>query len=131
MTPRKGDLEGPREQPRRNRERDVTDRRSRRRFTLRLAVRYRLIQPRVLLDRFMVGESLNLSSIGLLFAAGETLLPGQVVEVFIDWPIRLHNGVRLTLVVEGAVVRSDGNHAAMHIEKYQFRTCAAAGLAVR
>jgi hypothetical protein len=79
----------------------------------------------------MVGESLNLSSIGLLFAAGETLLPGQVVEVFIDWPIRLHNGVRLTLVVEGAVVRSDGNHAAMHIEKYQFRTCAAAGLAVR
>src|SRR5579863_6609147 len=97
--------------------RDVTDRRSRRRFSLRLAVRYRLIQPRLPLDRDMAGESLNLSSTGLLFTAGEALLPGQVVEVFIDWPIRLHNGVRLTLVVEGTIVRSAGNHAAMHIEK--------------
>jgi len=80
------------------------------------------------LERFSVGESLNISSKGLLFTTSESFLAGQAVEAFIDWPIRLHKGVRLRLVVKGAVVRSTGNDAAMLIEEYQFRTCAARGL---
>jgi hypothetical protein len=84
----------------------------------------------LLLDRISVGESLKVSSKGLLFTTSAVFLPGPVVEAFIDWPIRPHKSVRLRVVVKGAVVRSAGNHAAMHIEKYEFRTCTAEGGAV-
>jgi hypothetical protein len=131
MTPREAELQGPSEQLQESQEQDADDRRSRHRFSLRLAVRCRRIGARFLLDRILVGESLNISSKGLLFTTSEAFRPGQFVEAFIDWPIRLQDGVRLALVVQGAVVRSSGNHAAMHIEKYQFRTCAAAGVAIR
>jgi hypothetical protein len=131
MTPREAELQGPLEQLQESQEQDADDRRGRHRFSLRLAVRCRRIGARFALDRILVGESLNISSKGLLFTTSEAFRPGQFVEAFIDWPIRLRDGVRLALVVQGEVVRSSGNHAAMHIEKYQFRTCAAAGVAIR
>jgi hypothetical protein len=86
---------------------------------------------RFLLERSIAGEILNISSKGLLFTTSETFRPGQAVRAVIDWPIRLDNGVRLTLVVEGAVLRSAHNHTAMDIEKYQFRTRARGGLAAK
>jgi len=79
---------------------------------------------RFVLDRISVGESLNISSKGLLFTTSEVFLPGQAVEASIDWPMRLHESIRLRLVVKGAVVRSADNQAAIHIEKYEFRTWA-------
>jgi hypothetical protein len=112
-------------------EQETDNRRSRHRFSLRLAVRCRRMGARFAQDRILVGESLNISSKGLLFTTSEAFRPGQFLEAFIDWPIRLRDGVRLALVVQGAVVRSSGDHAAMNIEKYQFRTCAAAGVASR
>jgi hypothetical protein len=101
---------------------DTADRRTNRRFSLRLAVKCRRIEPRFLLDRIIIGESLNISSKGLLFAATEAFLPGQVVEAFIDWPMLLDDHIRLTLVVEGVVVRTGEDRAAIRIEKYEFRT---------
>jgi hypothetical protein len=77
------------------------------------------------LDRIILGESLNISSKGLLFTASEAFLPGQVVEAFIDWPMLLDSRVRLTLVVEGVVVWTADDQAAMRIDRYQFRTCSA------
>jgi len=74
------------------------------------------------LDRIILGESLNISSKGLLFTTNEALLPGQVVEAFLDWPMLLDSRVRLTLVVEGVVVWAADGAAAMRIEKYEFRT---------
>jgi len=105
---------------------DIADRRTTQRFSLRLAVKCRRIEPRFLLDRIILGESLNISSKGLLFAATEAFLPGQVVEAFIDWPMLLDDRIRLTLVVEGVVVRTGDDRAAMRIEKYEFRTRSAA-----
>ena len=101
---------------------DIADRRANRRFSLRLAVKCRRIGPQVVLDRIILGESLNISSKGLLFKASEAFSPGQDVEAFIDWPMLLDGHVRLTLVVEGVVVWAANGHAAMRIEKYQFRT---------
>lgn len=131
LTLLKAELQKPLEQRQGSGTRDVADRRTCRRFSLRLAVRCRRMGARFLLDRISVGEIVNISSKGLLFTTSDVFLRGQVVEASIDWPIRLHPGVRLALVVKGAVVRSSGNHAAMHIEKYQFRTCAAAGVKIR
>src|SRR5271165_5145894 len=92
------------------------DRRSGWRFSLRLVVRCKRMGARFLLDQISVGESLNISSKGLLFSTSEVFLPGQVVEASIDWPVRLHPGVRLRLVVKGAVMRSADDHTAMHVE---------------
>jgi hypothetical protein len=131
VTPRKVEFRESLEQRQEWSRADADDRRSRLRFSLRLAIRCRRVEPRFALDRIIVGESLNIASRGMLFRASEAFLPGQVVEVFIDWPIRLENGVRLMLVVEGAVVRIAGKCAAMLIEKYQVRTCGAAGARAR
>jgi hypothetical protein len=97
----------------------VADRRRSHRFSLRLPVRCRRIgRP----CPTIISETVNISSKGLLFTTTEALLPGQVVEAFIDWPARLDNHVRLTLVVEGPVVTKVGDRTAMRIERYQFRT---------
>jgi len=91
-------------------------------YPLRLAVKCRRIEPRFTLDRVIAGESLNISSKNLLFTTTEAFLPGQVVEALIDWPMLLDNRVRLTLAVEGVVVKTTADRAAMRIERYEFRT---------
>ena len=131
MTPRKAELRRLLEQSPDSQTPEVADQRNHLRFSLRLAVKCRRTGLRFVLDRMSVGHSLNISSKGLLFTTSEAFLPGQAVEASIDWPMRLHNGVRLRLVVSGAVVRSVGNHAAIHIEHYQFRTCAAIGVTAK
>ncbi len=98
------------------------NKRSRKRYTLGLELRCRPIEPEFRLARILIGKSLNISSKGLVFTTSEAFAPGQVIEAFIDWPVLLDDCVRLTLFVEGVVVRSTGNHTAMRIEKYEFRT---------
>jgi hypothetical protein len=100
----------------------ISDRRISQRYPLRLAVKCRRIEPQFPWDRLIAGESLNISSTDLLFTTTEVFLPGQTVEAFIDWPILLDNRVRLSLVVEGVVVRTAEDRAAMRIERYHFRT---------
>jgi hypothetical protein len=96
-------------------------------YDLRLEVKCRPVKCRKSETRFSIGriisgESLSISSKGLVFTTAETFLPGQVVEASIDWPILLDERVRLTLVVEGTVVGSADNHTTMRIDRYQFRT---------
>ena len=66
-------------------------------------------------------EAVNISSNGLLLRTAETIMPGQIVKSYIDWPARLDNRVNLYLVVEGPFVRRAGDCIAIHIEKYEFR----------
>ena len=98
------------------------NRRRGQRFSLRLAVEVRPIELPYSFDRTIVGESVNISSSGLLFTTAQPLIPGQVVEASIHWPVRLDNRVPLTLFVVGRVVRKVGNKTAMRIERYEFRT---------
>jgi hypothetical protein len=107
---------------------DISDRRVRQRYPLRLSVTCRRTESQFSWDPAITGESLNISSKDLLFTTSETFLPGQAIEAFIDWPILLDNRIRLTLVVEGVVVRTAANHAAMRIEKYQFKTSGVADI---
>lgn len=100
----------------------IADRRGNRRFSLRMAIKCRQIEPPFTRNRVIAGESLNISSKGLLFTTTEAFQPGQIVEASIDWPVRLENRVRLALVVEGSIVRRADDYAAMRIDKYEFRT---------
>jgi hypothetical protein len=115
-------IEGPPEAPPARSMPAEGNKRSSKRYTLGLALRCRPIEPQFRLARILIGESLNISSKGLVFTTTESFEPGQIVEAFIDWPILLDDCVRLTLFVEGAVVRSTGNRTAMRIDKYEFRT---------
>jgi DNA-binding NarL/FixJ family response regulator len=97
------------------------DRRTNARFPCRLAVSFQALEH-PFLSGVATSETLNISSKGLLFATEETLRPGQLLQVSVDWPARLENQVPLKLVAEGRIVRFVNGLAAMHIDKYEFRT---------
>lgn len=100
---------------------DGKDRRASQRFPLQLAVRYRLIGSSTP-ARWTNGESVNISSSGILFQGAETVVPGQGIEAFVAWPVSLDNRVPLKLAVKGPVVRAEGNHTAIRFERYEFKT---------
>jgi hypothetical protein len=101
---------------------ETHDRRTSQRFPLRLAVKYRATGSRFS-STWVVGESVNISSDGLLIAGPEAVKAGQPVEALIAWPVLLDKRIPLKLVINGSIVRSSGDHTAIRFTKYQFRTC--------
>jgi len=71
---------------------------------------------------FGLGRTSKMSSTELTFSADQFLEVGMKAEISIAWPVLLDNRVRLQLVVEGAVVRNDGDLCAVEIWKYHYRT---------
>jgi hypothetical protein len=98
------------------------DRRTGRRFPLRLSVWYRSIGDPVS-STWTPGESVNISRSGLLFTTPEPVNRGQSVEALIAWPVFLDKRVPLKLVIKGPVVRSTADGTAMSFGRYEFRTC--------
>jgi hypothetical protein len=100
---------------------DAKDRRASQRFPLQLAVRYRILgsMPPA---RWIVAESVNISSTGMLFKVTEEVEPGQGVEAYVAWPIPLDKRVPLKLAIKGPVVRCDGQQLAVRFERYEFKT---------
>jgi hypothetical protein len=103
---------------------DANERRTSRRFPLRLAIRYRWLGSSNGAD-WANGESLNISSSGLLFTTSGTLAPGQAVEAFIAWPVWLDKRIPLKLVIRGPVVRNASDQSAIRFERYEFKTATA------
>lgn len=97
------------------------DRRQDRRYALHLDCRWKLIRRRRVLDTG-TGNTIDLSSGGLLFDAGRHLPEGLNVEVSINWPVLLHNVAPLQLVVSGRIVRSRGRIIAVRSVQHEFRT---------
>jgi hypothetical protein len=54
---------------------------------------------------------------------------GRLVEVAVNWPVRLGGACRLQFVAVGKVVRSEAGRAAVQIERYQFKTRGANAMA--
>ena len=71
------------------------------------------------------GHTLNMSSGGMLLKVESPLPVGEQIEVSVDWPAQLNARCGLKLVALGRVIRSSPEGAAVRIEKYDFRTCAA------
>jgi hypothetical protein len=97
------------------------DRRSAKRMSIERDVQYRLINR---LDGECEGngQTLNMSSSGVLFTTSEPLLPGRRMELAISWPAHLDNKCALKLVARGRVVRFEGSSAALEIMQHEFRT---------
>jgi hypothetical protein len=106
------------------------DRRQDRRYSLRLDCKWKLIRRRRVLDSG-TGNTLDLSSGGLLFDAGRHLPEGLNVELSISWPVMLHNVAPLQLVISGRIVRARGQIIAIRTVQHEFRTTAASPLVER
>lgn len=97
------------------------DRRSDRRYALRLDLRWKLIRRRRILEAG-TGETVDFSSGGVLFETSRSMPVGLNVELSIAWPVLLHNVAQLQLVVMGKVVRSHGSRTAIQMTQHEFRT---------
>lgn len=73
------------------------------------------------------GQTINMSSTGVLFSTEKDLTPGKRIELAIHWPAQLNDSCPLKLVAKGRVVRVEHNSAALEIQQYEFRTLGSAG----
>lgn len=100
-----------------------SDRRSRQRFPLALAVEYRLFND----ERCGSGRTCNISSTGVLFEVAESRPFSGSIELMVSWPCTLDGACALKLVMKGRVVRTDARGIAIESRQHEFRT---AGLAL-
>lgn len=97
------------------------DRRRDRRYHLQLELKWKLIRRRRVLD-VGVGQTIDISSGGILFDAGRHLPDGLNVELSISWPVLLHNVAPMQLIASGKIVRGDGRRVAIQTVQHEFRT---------
>ena len=107
---------------------NTSDRRTTDRFPIVRELRYRIPSSRGQAN-WGTGRTVDISSCGILFAAEAPLPAGRRVELAISWPAHLDGRCALKLVARGRVSRCRGNEVAVEIEKYEFRTQGAKGLA--
>ena len=104
-----------------------SDRRRTDRFPLSCAMVYRMAGKRLAHEQGS-GHTVDMSSGGVLFVADRPVTPGKRIEMAISWPAQLDSRCGLKLIARGRVVRSVGNHAAVAIQQYEFRTMGKQGL---
>jgi c-di-GMP-binding flagellar brake protein YcgR len=97
------------------------ERRGAKRMSVALELQYRLLNKRNG-NTEGIGQTLNMSSSGVLFTTSQTLQPGRRLEVAITWPAQLNAQCGLKLVARGRVVRLVGNSAALEMIRHEFRT---------
>jgi len=97
------------------------ERRSSGRFPIKQEVVYTLLDGNSRSEKG-VGQTLDMSSGGILFTTTAALQPGKRLEIAVNWPARLDGTCRLKLVAMGRVVRTEADRAAIAIEHYEFKT---------
>ena len=97
------------------------DRRGNVRFPLKLEVRYSVVGERGPAENG-TGRTNDMSTSGLCFTADRPLSVGQRLDLSIDWPVLLREGVQLQLVTSGVVVRTTGAVIALKIGRPEFKT---------
>ena len=102
------------------------DRRHAIRFPIRCEVQYRVLGSKA--GQVGTGQTINLSSAGVLFTAAHVLPVKSRVQLSIEWPVRLDHECPLKMVVLGKVVRSEEGCAAVDIKHYELRTRASSDL---
>jgi hypothetical protein len=98
-----------------------TERRASERFPIARDLRYRVLNKRGN-EEGGEGKTVNMSSSGLLFHAGQMLLPGRRLEVAVSWPAQLNSKCALKFVARGRVVRFSDGEVALEIQQHEFRT---------
>jgi hypothetical protein len=89
-------------------------------YPLALQLRYKAVSADATI--FGTGRTNMMSSAELIFSADQCLEGGMKAEISIAWPVLLDGRVRLQLVIDGAIVRSEAGLTAVQIWKYHYRT---------
>jgi hypothetical protein len=97
------------------------ERRQDRRYHLQLELKWKLIRRKRVLDTG-TGQTIDVSSGGILFDAGRHLPEGLNVELSIAWPVLLHNVAPMQLIASGKIVRAEGRRVAIQTVQHEFRT---------
>jgi len=97
------------------------DRRDDRRYQICLDVLWKLVRRKKVLQTGD-GQTLDLSSGGLLFDARRPLPAGFSVELSIAWPVLLNDVATMRLAITGRIIRSSGNRIAIRMIQHEFRT---------
>lgn len=110
-----------------NAKKKEADRRQKARFPFSRELRFKVLQDATVLETG-TGETLNVSSGGVLFSMNGELQPGCFVELSISWPVLLDNTCPMRFIVFGRVLRSEAGITACTIDKHEFRTQARAAV---
>jgi len=97
------------------------DRRASERFPLEREVRFWVLSQGAK-EAPGTGQTVNMSSGGVLFTSPNPVPPGRSMELSISWPAQLNAKCGLRLVARGVVVRCEGGKIAVRIRQYEFRT---------
>jgi c-di-GMP-binding flagellar brake protein YcgR len=97
------------------------DRRSNKRYPIRLDVEYKLCS-RGRVEHFGVGRTVDFSSGGVLFETFGDVPVAKPIDLAIKWPFLLDGECGLKLQLRGDVMRRDDKKIAVKIAHYEFRT---------
>jgi len=98
-----------------------SERRNKHRFAIEREVLYK-IEKDGLVIAVGSGQTLNMGSGGVAFAAQSRLQPGAFAELSISWPMLLNESCPMRLIVFGRILRTQGRKVACTVDKYEFRT---------
>jgi hypothetical protein len=101
--------------------REAVERRASDRFPIVRGVRYKVLGSKSA-SEVGAGQTINISSTGVLFSASKPVMLGETLELSISWPVRLNGQCRLKLVVWGKVVWCHETLVAIEIKKSEFHT---------
>jgi hypothetical protein len=96
------------------------ERRVKSRYPLELNVRYQTIGAAG--PGAGVGQTLNISSSGMLLACASNIPEGTRLKLFVEWPSLLNGTTPLQLITVGTVVRCTQIGISIAFDTYQFRT---------
>jgi hypothetical protein len=96
------------------------ERRIKSRYPLELNVRYQTVGTGGPITG--IGQTVNVSSSGMLLACASTIPEGTRLKTFVEWPSLLNGTTPLQLITVGTVVRCTPIGVCIFFESYQFRT---------
>jgi hypothetical protein len=73
------------------------------------------------------GQTKMMSSKDIIFGPGDGLVPGMDAEIMVAWPRLLEGRIRLLLVLQVAITRTQNGVVQGHILRYDFLTRRPAG----
>ena len=90
------------------------------RYAMTLDLKYKLLSRRRVVQ-FGSGKMFNISTGGILFETNDALPSSRSTELMIDWPSMFDGAWPMKLVIQGHVVRNDGNRIAVSIQRHKFQ----------
>jgi hypothetical protein len=90
-------------------------------FPIVLPLKYKVISPKAKAISG-TGSTVLLSSTDIIFQADQPLGSGVRCEISIAWPVLLESRIRLQLVLQSLIARSECQFVVGTVSKYEFRT---------